>query len=53
MEVPPGVLGPRDGMVIVDVVEPNCGPISWPNVDRQEIFRDIVPWVVIGIASTG
>jgi len=53
MEVPPGVLGPRDGMVIVDLVEPHCDPISWPNVVRQEIFRDIVPWVVIRIASSG
>jgi hypothetical protein len=53
MEVPPGVLGPRDGMVIVDVVEPNCDPISWPNVVQQETFRDIIPWVVIRIASSG
>jgi hypothetical protein len=53
MEVPPGVLGPIDGMVIVDLVEPHCDPISWPNVVRQETFRDIVPWVVIRIASTG
>jgi hypothetical protein len=53
MEVPPGVLGPRDGTVIVDLVEPHCDPISWPNVVRQETFRDIVPWVVIRIASSG
>jgi large subunit ribosomal protein L30 len=51
MFVPPGVLGPADGMVIVDLVEPNCDPISWPNVVQQEIFTDIVPWVVIRIAS--
>jgi ribosomal protein L30 len=51
MEVPPGVLGPRNGTVIVDIVEPNCDPISWPNVVRQEIFRDTVPWVVIRIAT--
>jgi ribosomal protein L30 len=51
MEVAPGVLGPRDGMVVVDLVEPNCEPISWPNVVRQETFRDAVPWVVIRIAT--
>jgi ribosomal protein L30 len=51
MEVPPGVLGPRDGSVVVDLVEPNCEPISWPNVVQQETFRDAVPWVVIRIAS--
>jgi ribosomal protein L30 len=28
MEVPQGVLGPRDGTVIVDLVEPHCDPIS-------------------------
>jgi hypothetical protein len=53
MEVPPGVLGPRDGMVIVDLVEPNCGPISWPNIVQLETFRDIVPWVVIRIGASG
>jgi ribosomal protein L30 len=53
MEVPPGVLGPLDGVVIVDLVEPNGEPLFWPNVVRQEIFRDVVPWVVIRIASSG
>jgi ribosomal protein L30 len=50
MEVAPGVLDPADGQVIV---EPGCGPISWPNVVRQEVFKDVVPWVVIWIASSG
>jgi hypothetical protein len=53
MEVPSGVLGPIDGVVIVDLVEPNCDPLLWPNVIQQEIFTDVVPWVVIRIASSG
>jgi hypothetical protein len=44
---------PLDGVVIVDLVEPNGEPLFWPNVVRQEIFRDVVPWVVIRIASSG
>jgi hypothetical protein len=30
VEVPIGILGPRDGSVLVDLVEPECEPISWP-----------------------
>ena len=53
VEVAPGVLGPRDGAVVVDLVEPGCEPLSWPFtlVARQEVFRDILPWVVIRIGS--
>jgi hypothetical protein len=50
MEVPPRVLGPRTGTVIVDLVEPNCDPISWPNVVQQQTFLDTTPWIVIRIA---
>jgi ribosomal protein L30 len=53
MEVPPGLLGPADGQVVIDFVEPNCEPLSWPNVVRQKVFKDAVPWVVIRIASSG
>jgi hypothetical protein len=53
MEVPPGLLGPRDGQIVVDLVEPDCEPISWPfrRRFRQEVFRDVVPWVVIRVGS--
>lgn len=53
VEVEPGVLGPRDGTVVVDLVEPGCEPISWPfkQVGRHEVFRDIVPWVVVRVGS--
>jgi hypothetical protein len=51
VEVAPGVLGPYDGQVVVDLVEPGCEPQSWPNVVRQEVFQDAVPHVVIRICS--
>jgi hypothetical protein len=51
VEVEPGVLGPRDGDVVVDLVEPGCEPITWRNVVRQEVFRDFVPWLVIRLAA--
>jgi hypothetical protein len=53
VEVAPGVLGPRDGQVVVDLVEPGCEPLSWPftHVAQQEVFRDILPWLVIRIGS--
>ena len=55
VEVAPGVLGPRDGGVTVDLVEPGCEPIAFPltKITRREVFRDILPWVVITIGSCG
>ena len=52
LEVPPGVLGPRNGGVIVDLVEPGCEPMSVPNtVVQEKVFRETVPWIVIRIHS--
>jgi hypothetical protein len=52
VEVGPDVLGPRNGGVSVDLVQPNFEPMSLYNpVVRQEVFRDIVPWIVIRIFS--
>jgi hypothetical protein len=53
VELTPGVLGPCDGAVLVDLVEPGYEPVSWPftHVARKEVFRDILPWVVIRIIS--
>jgi hypothetical protein len=52
VEVAPGVLGPRDGRVVVDLVEPGCEPLSWPGeVVQKAVFQEIVPWVVIRIIS--
>jgi hypothetical protein len=52
VEVAPGVLGPRDGAVTVDLVEPGCEPTAfpWTQIIRQD-FRDTIPWVVITIWS--
>jgi hypothetical protein len=51
LELPPGLLGPRDGKVIVDLVEPDCQPISWPGVVKEMTFKDVVPWTVIRVAK--
>jgi hypothetical protein len=41
VEVAPGVLGPRQGSVVVDLVEPNCNPLDWPGkVVQTKVFRD-------------
>ena len=55
VEVAPGVLGPRDGGVTVDLVEPGCDPAAfpWTNIARREVISDIPPWVVITIGSCG
>jgi hypothetical protein len=49
--VAPGVLGPRQGSLIVDLVEPDCDPIPCENVIQQEVFRELTPWVVIRVAA--
>jgi hypothetical protein len=54
VEVPPGVLGPSHGMVVVDLVEPEHEPLEWPfkGPVQQKVFCDFVPWVVIRIGSS-
>jgi hypothetical protein len=50
LELLPGVLGPSDGEVHVDLVEPGCDPISaCGDLVRQEIFKDAEPWIVIWV----
>ena len=51
VEVVPGILAPRDGSVVVDLVEPNREPLDWLNVVQIEVFRDTVPWIVIRVCS--
>ena len=47
---PPDVVGEVDGQVVVDLVEPGCEPLEWfVPVVQQQVFRDVVPWVVIRI----
>jgi len=55
VEISSGILGPRDGQITVDLSEPDWQPadIPWITVARREVFRDIVPWVVITIGSCG
>jgi hypothetical protein len=51
MEVAPGVLGPRDGGVLVDLVEPGREPAAYEfgDVVQQQIFQDALPWVAIRV----
>jgi hypothetical protein len=53
VEVAPGLLGPRNGTVAVDLVEPGCEPIASlsTKIVEREIFYETVPWVVITIWS--
>ncbi len=55
VELAPGVLGPRDGVIKVDLVEPGCKPTAdpWIQIVRQEVFRDTHPWIVITVGSCG
>jgi hypothetical protein len=51
VEAAPGVLGLVNGGVLVDLVEPDHEPIPYEfgEIVQQEIFRNIVPWVVIRV----
>ena len=55
VKVPPGVLGPRNGWVAVDLVEPghenDIVKLPDQRIERHEVFRDCEPWVVIRVAS--
>ncbi len=53
VELAPGVLGPRDGTVVIDLIEPGCEPTSWPSarIVRHEVFSDFCPSVVIRVGS--
>jgi len=53
VKVKPGVLGPRNGAIKVDLIEPGKKPLEYPElriVDRQD-FCDKAPWVVIRIGT--
>jgi hypothetical protein len=50
IEVAPGLLGPGDGFVAVDLVEPGCAPPELYNpIIQTEVFRDTVPWIVVRV----
>jgi hypothetical protein len=52
VEVPSGILGPNDGRILVDLVEPGHEPLSSPlkEITRQT-FKDDVPWIVIRVGT--
>jgi hypothetical protein len=54
VEIAPGVLGPRHGGITVDLVEPGHEPAgySFHQITKREVFREIVPWVVITVGSS-
>jgi hypothetical protein len=53
VEVPTGILGPRNGAVLVDLVEPGHKPLSHPaKIVREEVFKDFLPHVVVRIAES-
>jgi hypothetical protein len=55
VEVAPGVLGPRHGGVTVDLVEPGHEPTEfpWTQIATRQVFREMLPWVVITVGSSG
>ena len=55
VEVPPGILGPFDGGITVELVQPGCDPAAfpWAKIALREVIRDIPPWIIITIGSCG
>src|SRR6266446_10875232 len=51
--VEPGILGPRHGVVAIDLVEPGCEPVPFvgKQITRQAFPRDGRPSVVITIGE--
>ena len=55
VEVAPGVLGPSHGQVSVDLVEPGHERMGVPltQIVTRQVFRNILPWVVITVGASG
>lgn len=53
--IPTGILGPVDGQITVDLVEPGCqpAPFPWTKVSHRKLYYDTTPNVVITIGSCG
>jgi hypothetical protein len=55
VELAPAVLGPCHGWVTVDLVEPGHEPTGLPSTQivTRQVFREVLPWVVITVGSSG
>lgn len=53
VEVPSGVLGPRHGVITVDIVQPGCDPADypWTKIATRQTMKHVAPWVVITVGS--
>jgi hypothetical protein len=52
LELPPGILGPRHGTIVVDLVEPGCDAMCWWFEEAaRQTFKDALPWVVIRVGT--
>jgi hypothetical protein len=55
LEVLPGLLGPRNGSVAVDLAEPNVELMPWPFVGGEVVqratFKDSLPWLVLRVGT--
>jgi hypothetical protein len=52
IEIAPGILGPRDGYVAVDLVEPGYEPLELFNpVTHAQVFKDSIPWIVVRVGK--
>jgi len=53
VELTPGILGPRDGQITVDLVEPNRQPTAspWTKIVERRVFHDTLPGVMIKVES--
>ena len=53
IEIVPGILGPRDGMVAVELIEPGLKPMEYPGkVIAEQVFREVEPWLAITVLAT-
>lgn len=55
LRVPRDVLGPRHGQIVVDLTEPNheLPEFSGMQIEAQQVFKEVIPWVVITVGSSG
>jgi hypothetical protein len=53
VEVRPGILGPRDGFVAVDLVEPEHQPtkLAPHTLNQTSVLKHTLPWIVIRVGK--